>query len=208
MAQTNLAFYYVAGPAHIYVRFPSIGAGPYVPPSSLAGTINFLGHCEESPEPDFIPHYLPVHSSLAGPAIPDDEVDAGVETKLGLMLSRFNYTIAARIQQAARHGRGAPLGTETYLDRGRLLMAQGDSFELWIKNSFYGTANAAAYPDLPPGYYFPAVRAEGVLPRKINRETKQMHISLFPKSVRLGVVGGFMTYSQDPKWFAKLPDPG
>jgi len=208
MTQANLAYYYVAGPAHVYLRVPTVGIGPYVSPSELRGPIYMLGHCEESPEPDFSPQYIPVHSSLAGPAIPDDELQMGGEYKLDLALSRFNYTQIKRIQQFSRHSRGLDAGAEDFLSRGRLMLAQGDTFEIWIRNHFYGTANAAAYPDLPIGYYYPAVRPIDISPRKISRETKLVHLSLKPLSVRQGVIGNFITYSQDPIWFANLPTPG
>lgn len=208
--QLNAAYYYVTGPVHIYVRIPTTGAGPQRLPNVAAGsgTIFTLGHCEDSPEPDFVPHYLPVKSSLAGPALPDDEIQAGGEVKVELLLSRFNLTLVNRLKQMARHGRDQPPGFESFLDRGRLLLAQGDSFELWLANAFYGTPNAAAYPDLSPGYYFPACRLAGTLPRNLSRDAKKVHLSVEPKSVRLGVAGGFMTYSQDPKWFKILPPPG
>lgn len=204
----NLAYYYVHGPVHIYARFPKVGAGPYVAPGALSGTIYFLGHTTDSPEPDFIPKYHPVHSSLAGPEVPDDEVQVGGEYELALELTRFNYQILMAIKQFARYGRGEVPGTENFLDRGRLVLAQGDSFELWLKNAFYGTPNAAAYPDLPPGYYYPACRTAGVMPRDLSRITVKANAHIKPLSVRQGVTGGFVTYSQDPKWFLNLPDPG
>lgn len=208
MTVQNLAYYYVAGPAHVYIRVGTVGVGPYMPPANVAGTIFFLGHCESSPEPDFDPQYAPVHSSLAGPAVPDDELQMGGETGLTLKLSRFNITQVKKIQQYSRHGRGLVQGSEDFLSRGRLMLAQGDTFEIWIRNHFYGTANAAAYPDLPIGYYFPAVRPVKVSPRNISRETKIANLVLRPLSARIGVIGDFVTYSQDPAVFAGLPDPG
>lgn len=208
MTQANLAYYYVAGPVHVYIRIPVTGLGPYVTPAQLSGKIFFLGHCEDSPEPDFEPQYIPVHSSLSGPAVEDDELQMGGKYKLDLTLSRFNYTMVRLIKQFSRHGRGLAPGSEDYLSRGRLMLAQGDTFEIWLRNGFYGTANALAYPDLPIGYYYPAVRPFDVLPRKLSRETKIAHLSLKPMSVRQGVIGNTITYSQDPAYFRNLPDPG
>jgi len=206
--QANPAFYYGAGPVHIYVRIPVRGLGPSVSPSQLTGKILFLGHCEEAPEPDFTAEYIPVHSSLSGPAVPDDEIYVGGKYELALDMTRFSFSVITLLKRFPMYGRGAPAGSETYLDRGRFVQAHGDSYELWLFNSFYGTPNAVMYPDMPIGYYYPAVRTGGVLPRNMSRDATKAHLALKPLSVRQGVTGGYLTYSQDPRWFQNLPLPG
>lgn len=204
----NLAYTYVTGPVHVYIRIPRVGVGPYVFPRQLQGKILFLGHFTESPEIEIAPKYLAVHSSLSGPEIPDDEIYIGAAYQVGGELSRFNYSVLMYLKQFPLYGRGAPAGTETFLDRGRLALAQGDTFEIWFKNAFYGTANANAYPDLAPGYYFPACRSVEVLPQKLSRDAKKVHINIKPMSARQGVIGDTVTYSQNPDYFKNLPAPG
>jgi hypothetical protein len=208
MPQQNLAYYYVTGPVHIYVRIPNVGAGPYLAPSSLKGTIYFLGHTKDSPEPDFVPQKIPVISSLSGPLVPDDHVQVGGVYHVGMELARFNMQVLKKLKQFARQGRSMTAGTESFLDRGRLVLANGDSFELWLRNAFYGTPNSAAYPDLDIGYYFPACTVAELLPRDLSQKTKLAHIQVEPHSVRQGVTGGYISYSQDPIYFNNLPDPG
>lgn len=203
----NFAFYNVAGPVHLYIRVPARGAGPFVgQPSS--GKIWSLGHCEDSPEPDIEPQYIPVKSSLAGPIIPDDEIFVGNDYKLSLNMSRFSWSVLQMVLACPMYGRGAAPGSETFLDRGRLVLANGDSFELWMRYAFYGTPDALAYPDMPIGMYFRACRSMGTFPRKLTRDATRAMVNIKPLSVRQGVTGGFVTYSQDPKYFKDLPDPG
>lgn len=205
--QANYAYYNVAGPVHIYVRVPVLGAGPFVGQPSR-GAILFLGHCEESPEPDFVPQYVPVISSLAGPKVPDDEIYVGAEYQVQLNLSRFSYSVIQLIMACPMYGRGVAPGSETFLDRGRLLLANSDSFELWLRNAFYGTPDALAYPDMPIGYYYRACRWIGSYPRSLSRVNTRAMVGIKPLSVRQGVTGGYITYSQDPKYFKDLPLPG
>ncbi len=205
--QANPAFYNVAGPVHIYARIPSRGAGPNVGQPSK-GKILFLGHCEEAPEPDFVPQYIPVKSSLSGPVVEDDEIFVGGQYQLNMKFSRFSYSVLQLILACPLYGRGAAPGSETFLDRGRLVLHNGDSFELWLRNAFYGTPNAEAYPDMPIGLYFRACRSMGTYPRNLSRDATRAVVGIKPLSVRQGVLGGYITYSQDPKWFADLPLPG
>lgn len=205
--QANSAFYYVAGPVHCYVRIPPRGAGPFVGQPSK-GKILMLGHCLEAPEPDFVPQYIPVLSSLSGPKVPDDEIYVGGDFQIQLNLSRFSYPVIQLLKAFPMYGRGTAPGTETFLDRGRLVLANGDSFELWMRNAFFGTPDAEAYPDMPIGYYFRACRMMGTYPRNLSRDSTKAMLGIKPLSVRQGVTGGYVTFSQDPKWFSDLPLPG
>jgi len=208
VADSNPAYYNVAGPVHIYVRIPSVGVGPFIHPDSRGGPILFLGHAEDSPEPDFVPQYIPVHSSLAGPVVPDDEIFMGGDFKIQTTFTRFSWDVVQLLQAWPQYGRGAAPGSETFLDRGRLVQAQGDSFEIWFRNAFYGTANAAAYPNMPIGHYYPCCRSLGTYPRKLSRDATRATLGIKPLSARQGITGGFITYSCNPKYFAALPEPG
>ncbi len=207
--QANLAYYHVAGPVHVFVRIPPVGLGPYKTAGTLSGPIAFLGHTTDAPEPDFKSEYIPVMSSLGGPVVPDDEINVGGTYQASMELSRFNYNVLTALQQFPTHGRnGLPAGTESYLDRGRLIQAQGDSFEVWLQNSFYGTPNAVVYPEMPPGIYYPACRFVDMLPRKLSRDSTKAQLVIKPLSVRIGITGGFISYSQHPSFFVNLPLPG
>lgn len=206
--QANLAFYYSTGPVHVYVRIPSVGMTFWSGPEDLRGKILFLGHAEESVDPDFVPAYMPVHSSLSGPMVPDDRMFMGGQYKVQVNFSRYSWSVMQLLLAFPSYGRGAAPGAETFLDRGRFVAQNGDGFELWCRNAFFGTVNAAAYPDLPIGWYYPCVNIAGHFPRKLSREYARAQLMFDPLNVRRGVTGGYFTYSQDPKFFAQLPAPG
>lgn len=211
MAVRNQAKFYTTGPCHLYVRTNNVGAGPFFTPAQLRASgepIYFLGHTERTPEPGFETAWKPVFTSLSGEAVPDDELNLGTNCKLVLDLQRFDIDIIHMLM-SGRHGRDIvkyPVGSESYLHRGRLLLQHGDSFELWVKYSFHNTANAQ--DDLPPGYYFLACRMAGIYPTNLTRDAKKVRLMIEPKPVRMGVVGGFNTFSKDPLYFNNLPDPG
>lgn len=202
------AYYYVAGPVHAYIRFPGRGLGPYVPVGGLAGPIHFLGHCTEAPEPTFVPQYVPVFSSLGGTMVPDDEIFMGGTYELTMELSRFDFTMVRRLSAFPMYGRGQNQGYESALDRGRLVQAQGDSFEVWLVNSFYNSPNSLAYPNMPIGFYFPSCRTKQVSPQKMSRDATKVNVQIKPISVRQARTGDFVTYTQDPAYFKNLPPAG
>ncbi len=209
MAITNNCYYYVTGPVHVYFRIASQGNVWTAP----GGTIYSVGHTIQSPELAFDAKYKPVFSSLSGEAVPDDEVALGQTVKLVLDLARFDLTIINYLLNMPTYGRfagaaAALLGTESYLSRGRLLLSNGDAFELWLKHSFFNTVNALAYPNLSPGYYFHSCRVAGVYPANLTRDTKKVRLMIEPKALRTGVTGGFSTFSKDAASFVGLPDPG
>lgn len=211
MAQNNQAFYTVTGPVHVFVRVPSTGAGPRQPVGKLGGRkAVFLGHVERTPEVAIEPQYKPVFCSLSGEAVPDDKLFLGEATKVVLDLARFDHNVVGDLLTAPRYGHGPNWeGSETYLDRGRLVQAHGDGYELWLQYSFFGTANAAgASPAMPPGYYFPCCITAGCYPTSLGRDTKKIRLMIEPQSVRANITGGYITYSKQPEAFAGLPDPG
>jgi hypothetical protein len=212
-----VASYFVTGPCHLFYRNISPGVGPAVNVAQRAvrpGDINFVGHTEVSPELAEEAQYKPVFCSLSGEAVPDDQVFLGANTKLIVDLQRFDMRAihALRAPQAGRNfAAGVPVGSETYLDRGRLVQAHGDGYEFWIQFSFFGTVNAAnvAAPDaLPAGYYFPCCVTKGTYPTRMTRDAKKVRLMIEPMPVRLGITGGYTTFIKTAAAFANLPAPG
>lgn len=228
MAINNEAFYYVTGPVHTFVR---VRAKAEDAPRSRAtlqakkneegqtlynqnkkgetAKIYFLGHTEKTPDIGMEPQYKPVFSSLSGEAVPDDKVFLGTNYKIVLDLHRFDIDVIHRLMTAPNFGRaGDILGRESYTDRGSLMFGNGCSFELWLQNSFFGTANALAYPNLPPGYYFYACTVSGIYPTSMTRDTKRVRLVIEPLAVRFGITNGSGAFSKNVLDFANLPDPG
>lgn len=208
MPIANYAYYHVTGPVNIYVRIPNVGVGPFVPPNLATGSIAFLGQALESPEPKFDAAYVDVKSSLSGPVIPDDKIYAGGDYYFDVNLSRYAWDVLQFLTAWPMHGRGMAPGEETYFDRGRLALANGDTFQLWARNAFWGSANATAYPDMPIGYFYPACIMVNHYPNKLTRDSSLATLRIKPLSVRIGPAGGFITYTQNPTYFTDLPDVG
>lgn len=218
MAQNNLAYYTVTGPVHVFTRAHGAGPGPNRSISQLgtrgSGNIFFVGHTENSPELAGEPQYKPVFCSLSGEAVPDDKLFLGTNFKLVLDLQRFDFDIIHALAHPPHHGNdlggnAIPLGAESYLTRGRLAQAHGDSYELWLQYSFFDTVNQVGQdPSMPPGFYFPCCTTSGYYPTKLARDAKKVRLMIEPMPVRVGVTGGFFTYSKDPTYFQNLPDPG
>ena len=210
MSTNGIAFYYVTGPVHCFARIPLVGAGPNVGPDDLlgAGTPQFLGHTLDSPEPSYEPKWKPVFSSLSGEVIPDDKVYEGQEVRVILELSRFNGSLIEQLLATPSLGRdGVAQGSESYLAIGSLLQRNGKGFELWLRNGFYGTANAAAYPDMTIGKYFLCCNLVGQTPKSLSRDTTK--VSLMIEANWVTSTKGFSRtcFTSDPKYFKTLPDP-
>lgn len=202
-------FYYVAGPVHIYVRCGNPGFNHDTDPTSrrYASGVQMLGHTVADPKPDFIAKYLDVFSSLSGPVIPDDKIFAGQECKLDLELARFDFTTLLQLENYPTFAGAGGVGREAWDARGRLAIAQGDNYEVWLRNAFFGTPNAAAYPNLPIGYYFYACTTDSILPRNLSRDATKAQLAVQPLGLRLGITGGVVYYSCDPLDFDFLPAP-
>jgi hypothetical protein len=211
MATNGIAYYYVTGPVHCYARIPLICAGPSVGPKKLlnAGVPVFLGHNESSPKPEFTPKWKGAFSSLGGEAIPDDKVYLGQEVRIILELSRFNETLINYLMATPTLGRtGNPPGSESYLDIGSLLQRNGKSFELWLRNGFYGTRNSAAYPDMTIGKYFLCCNMAGITPANLTRDTSKVSLMIEANWVTDTANGFSRTcFTSDPAYFASLPAP-
>lgn len=205
------AFYYVTGPVDCYVRIPTVGAGPFVTPTQLrssGGTPTFLGHTQKTPEPTYEPKYKPVFSSQGGEAVPADKVYMGTDVKVVLNLQRFDWDVLQALLAAPRYGRGTDPGTETYLDVGALLQRNGLGVELWLRNAFYGTVNAAAYPDMPIGTYFVCCNLAAVYPQNLTRDAANVQLLFEANWVQIAPSGNRVCFTSDPDYFATLPAAG
>lgn len=207
MAQAQ---FYVTGNVDIYVRIPAVGAGPFVSPSALraAGTPTFLGHTDKSPEPTYDPKWKPVFTSQGGEAIPLEKVYMGTEVKVAMNLQRFDYDVVQALLAAPRFGRNTPAGTESYLDIGALLQRNGLGVELWLKNAFYGTVNAAAYPDMPIGTYFVCTNLAATYPQNLTRDAANVQLLFEANWVQLAPNGNRVCFTSDPAFFTSLPVVG
>lgn len=202
------AYYVVTGPVGVFVRIPAVGAGPFVSPTALlsnSAVPTFLGHTLKTPEPTYEPKWIPVFSSQSGDVIPADKVYKGTEVKIALNLQRFDYDVIQALLAAPRYGRVSPPGTESYLDVGALLQRNGLSIELWLKNEFAGTVNAAAYPNLPIGTYFVCTNVAGIYPENLTRDAENVQLLFEANWVQLAPNGNRVCFSQDPTYFASLP---
>ncbi len=210
MAIKNNCFYYVTGPVHLFVRFEKRKIVTLADLFKSAVVPYSLGHTEKSPDVSVEPQYKPVFSSLSGEAVPDDEVYLGQNIKVVLDLARFDMDIIDKLLNPPFHRDDVnfPVGSERWDDRGVLLNANQAGFELWLQNSFFNSVNKAAYPNLPPGYYFGNCRMAGTYPTNMTRDTKRVRLMIEPKPLRFGITGGFGTFSKHISAFAGLPDPG
>jgi hypothetical protein len=205
------AYFYAPGNTDIYVRIPKRGAGPYYGPANLLADPTpptFLGHCEKAPEPAFSQKWKPVYSAQTGPAVPTDRIYLGTDVKVVLTLQRWDYDVLHALMAAPRYGRVTPPGTETYLDIGVMKQRNGVSFELWLRNAFYGTINAAAYPDLPIGtYYLCCNLSDGAL-RNFARDTAMVQMIVEPDWVQQWPAGERVCWTHNPDYFKILPTVG
>jgi hypothetical protein len=132
----------------------------------------------------------------------------GQDVKVTLPLQRFDYDAVQALKAFPGYSRTSLPGTMSYLDIGSLLLRNGKSFELWIKNGFWGTANQAAYPDLPPGTYFLACNVAGIVGDNKGRDAELITVMIEANWVQAHPVGPLLCYSQDPAYFRNLPVVG
>jgi hypothetical protein len=183
------------------------GVGPYVTPNDVlaGGTPTFLGHTLKSPEPSYEQKWKPVFSSQSGEAIPADKVYQGTEVKIRLSLQRFDYDVIQALKAAPRYGRLTAAGTEAYIDIGALLQRNGLSFALWMRNEFYGTINAVAYPDLPIGTFFPCCNVAAIVPSNMTRDSEICDLLIEANWVQAYPAGARICFTSDPTYFSTLP---
>lgn len=204
----NEAYIYSTGPVYVYARIPAVGVGPYKAINKLSGTIIFLGTDESFIEPTFEQKWKPIMSSIGGDMKAFDKMFMGEDGLVPINLNRFNLSLARLLLASPFLGRdNVANGATTRLGRGAMALANGLTYEIWLAFAFYGTLNAAAYPDLPPGYYFPACITAGSYPKTLGISDKKMMLAIEPLDAWNVVDKAFNKYSQDPAYFQNLPSP-
>lgn len=137
------------GDVEAWVRIPRVSATPM-----------FLGWCEYHPVNEANYFWNPVYTDRGGSRAAFDKEFQNGEEMVALDLNKFNDNVVDLIEAMPRPDLNNP-GSRSRLDVGSLLIANGNYFELWLRNFFYGTVNAT--PDLGPGWYYYACSCAGVL---------------------------------------------
>lgn len=196
-----VGYEYCTGPVHIFAA-PSVSelfVLAFPSPSSAL----YLGTCEQYPLVQGIQQWEPVYNDIAG-ARPFDKQYFG-ESKV--LICDLNKMIQTNINEILR-GDGV-IGQEGPLARGLYKNQSGESFVVWLKFSYFGTA--VAIPDLPPGeVYFNCNIAEtGYDPIGTRNRKTRLIIEDDPayavNSSPIATAKGFGTYSIDPTYFVGLP---
>ena len=102
----------------------------------------YLGTCVTAPEPEGEKFKIPVMNDLGGRSVPFQLVKDGEQWLIPLVMNRFDYALCQQIR--ALDGGGAPVGSETGLARGTLVIGISD-FVLVLINSYAGTASAGQF---------------------------------------------------------------
>lgn len=208
----NTAYFYVTGPVAAYIKVPTVGAGPFRGPNQVLtdkGPTLFLGHTLKSPEPSMEPKWQPAFSSQTGAVIPADKIYQGQEVKVVLQLQRYDADAIRLLEASPRYGRVSPPGSETYLDIGAMLQRNGLGMCLWLVNEFYGSVNAAAYPDMEIGKFFVCTNVAGIYKGGQGRENEFVQLLLECNWVQAAGGGGTrVCWTTDPAYFKNLPPVG
>lgn len=102
----------------------------------------YLGTCVTAPEPEGEKFKIPVMNDLGGRSVPFQLVKDGETWLIPLTMNRFDYTLCQQIR--ALDGGGAPVGSETGLARGTLVIGISD-FVLCLVNQYAGTPSAGTF---------------------------------------------------------------
>lgn len=203
----------VAGPVHLYYRagiYPVPSVGPNGINSGSGAGATYLGTCEFVPEPQFKPAWKPIFNAISGDLIPMDRMYMGQDGLIAMNLNRFDYDAAIQLLNTPRLS-GAPelVGTDTWLDRGSLMVSNALSFELWLQFQFYGTPNALAYPDMPAGYYFYCCQLMDHTPKNLGLADEQLFLVAQAQNVYAPLPGDryHSMYTILPQYFSGLPNP-
>jgi hypothetical protein len=129
------------GPIEHFVVFPG---------QSIA---TYLGSAVLAPEQEAEDFKIPVLNDLGGRSVPFQLVQDGEQWMVMTTLNRFDLAVCRAIR--ALPGGGAPLGSETGIARGTLVIGLSD-FQLILVNSYAGTPSAgvnAAALNAGRGFY-------------------------------------------------------
>lgn len=145
---------HVTGPAHVYVGHKSDA-----PSSAL-----YLGTCERSPDFETEFKWGDILNDIAGSA-PIDLIFKGMDSKLNILLSRFNEANVLNFvgnvnSRAKRHGGAHQPGIT---DSGQIGSVSEYSHSAvvnsgyWLALQFEFAMGTAIDPEIPKGYFFPSV---------------------------------------------------
>lgn len=210
MADSNPAFVYVTGPVHVFTRVMAQGASPFNPLGSNSGPVLYLGTTQLCPEFDRVKRWQPIFTALGGDAKPFDHRWGGQDVSIGLDLVRHSDTVLRGVEACPNFGRnGLDDGVESFGDRGKMMLANGASFELWLVNTFarFGNANLNAFPDLRLGYYFRACKTDRVYRPRDGLVDSMARLDVTAESVYDVRTMSFFTHSSLPAYFNNLPFP-
>lgn len=216
---------YSTGPVHIFVGHKEDAAAAGV----------YLGTCEKSPEVSIEYLWKPVKNDIGGEA-PVDMVFAGIISKLGLLLNRFNEDKVMQFHANQSAVTKRPTAASTAFQPGEYDSLQmGGLTEIgfgseakytrgyWLALKFgFGPAdqNISAYSSLPAGYWFPSVVLDNLNYAQVGTRHKKisLEISAHPQTVTAadaapnsrGMASGVYfnrIYSTTWSGFATLPQP-
>jgi len=167
----------------------------------------YLGTCEDTPQVDFDPAYVPLHQPEFGSTHPSDRLLDGEEGTIVLDLTHYSewvYFCAAAMGAAGALNRFAPRGTMAEGHTGSLVVAEGVGLPVYLVFPYAAKA-VFALNGMPPGYrFFCCVLTSHSLS---NLSTKPRKVRLVFRAVRLGVAGTGITGLYDHNVFG-LPAPG
>jgi hypothetical protein len=198
MAKT---YQYVTGPVLIYAAphfFDSKGYVPYNVPGTSPNNFLFLGTCERYPQIEVIRNFNPVFNDIGGPMTPFDYEVQGSTKVISLDLNKFNETNLEQLFD---------LDTEDSLTRGSLLNTNRLAMELALVFSFFGTPNAAGYPDLPPGEYYPSTKLLNYYLDPNGTVTRKCRLIIEASPVWSAADRSFFLSDNDSSWFTGLSAP-
>lgn len=192
----------VTGPVDIYFAFnsltpiPQIGAAG-INPGTGAGAA-YLGTAEMAPEPQNQYFWKEIYNSLGGDMVPMDRLYLGEQGLIAMNLNRFSYANAFAI---------LGLGSEDRLDRGSMMVSNGYALQLWLRFSFYGTANALAYPEMPPGYFYWCTQIVSHFPKGLTLDATNLQLIFQCQPVFNPSTRGHDLRSSLAAFFTNLPAP-
>lgn len=170
---------YVTGPALIHIGMPG------------GGSTRYFGTGKNGVDQDIRHALVPAMNDLAGPVLPLDEMESGMDAMISATMTRWDETIheiMARFSSPA-----SPRGSETSDARGSLMLYENKTFPLYI---VYPRATLPAYAQMPKGYRWLACKL--VSPYRLPAGCKPYEtvftwhaMSVYQKG------GGFLTYDHD-----------
>jgi len=180
--------------------------------SSPGGSTQYLGTCEQMPQPQLDWDYEGDMNDIGARKRPLDEGYAGMGALLALDMTRWSETVLRILKSPPFYGAdGLADGITSRQARGSFSLQQGNTFTLWLVNDFWLSPQLGAPADLNPGLYFYACRSIGYQQPKGGTmpAMRRLEISaidaFFANAVTISGVaipkGGFFCWTQNPAIF-------